>query len=86
VFAYSFVTFKHLFFDFTEVAFYDVQNADSEFSGPFAYLKHNFRDFVQVAFLDAQVAENVFQLPFVTFKHRFIDHQSTILRRPEGNL
>jgi hypothetical protein len=28
---------KHLLIDFAKVAFYDIQNADYEFPGPFAY-------------------------------------------------
>jgi hypothetical protein len=44
---------KHRFIDITNVAFYDVEKADIEFSGPFAYSKNNLSDFIQVAFFDA---------------------------------
>jgi hypothetical protein len=51
---------KRRFIDFTKVAFYNVQKATYESSGPFAYVKHHFRDFVQVPFLNANDAENEF--------------------------
>jgi hypothetical protein len=50
-FAMLFVTFKHIFVYFTNVAFKDVQKADYEFSEPLGYLEHHFRDFVRVAVL-----------------------------------
>jgi hypothetical protein len=48
---------KHRLIDFNSL-FDDVQKADYEFSGPFAYLKHHLSNFVQVAFFNAQDAEN----------------------------
>jgi hypothetical protein len=59
--------------------FLNVQKADYEFSGPFAYLKHHIRNFVKVAFLDAQGAENDFARPFVTLKHRFVNFTKVVL-------
>jgi hypothetical protein len=52
---------------------YDIQKADYEFSGPFAYIKHQINDFVQVDFFDALDAENEIEGPFDTLKYRFID-------------
>jgi hypothetical protein len=75
---------KQRFIEFTKVAFWDVQKADYEFPGSFAYVKHNFRDFVQVAFLHNQDAENDFARPFDTLKHRSIDYHKVVLRHPES--
>jgi hypothetical protein len=56
-------TLKHRFIDFTKVAYQDVQEADCDFSEPFAYLKHHLSAFVQAAIFDAQDAENEFARP-----------------------
>jgi hypothetical protein len=55
----------------------DVQKADYEFSGLFAYLKHYFHEYVQIALLDDQEVENKFAWPFGTLKHRCIDIKKT---------
>jgi hypothetical protein len=50
-------------FDFTKVAFYDVQKAENEFAGLFDHLKHRFIDFSNVAFCDIQKADYEFSEP-----------------------
>jgi hypothetical protein len=58
--------------------FEDVQKADYEFSGPFAYLKHHSRDFIEAAFFFTLEAENDFVWHFDTLKNRFIDFKEVV--------
>jgi hypothetical protein len=48
---------------FHQSRFFRRQEADYEFSGPFAYLKLHLSEFVKVALFDAQKAENDIALP-----------------------
>jgi hypothetical protein len=73
------MAFRHLETSLQRIhkgVFQDVQKADYEFSGPFAYLKHHLNNFVQVAFFLAQVAENELAWPFDTLKQHFIEFLS----------
>jgi hypothetical protein len=72
-------TMNRRFIDFIKFVIYDVQKADYDFQGPFAYLKHHLSDVVQVAFFDAQDGENDLALLFDTLKQRFISMNKIIL-------
>jgi hypothetical protein len=66
-FEWPFDIMKHRFIDIQK----DVQKADYEFAGPFAYLNRHLSDFTKVAFSDSQSAENEIAGPFDTLKHSF---------------
>jgi hypothetical protein len=70
---------KHRVIDYTKVVYSDIQKANYEFSGPFAYLKHHFSDLVKVAFFNAQDSEFDFTWPFFTLKQLFIDFTIVVL-------
>jgi hypothetical protein len=77
MFPSPFDTLKYRFIDFTKVVLQDVQEANCEFSEPFAYLNH-LSDFVQVAFFVSHDAENLFAWPFDISKHRFINFTTVV--------
>jgi len=51
---------KHRFYDLTQVAFWDGQEAENEFKVICDPLKHRFLDFTQVAYWAGQDEENEF--------------------------
>ena len=66
-----FETLKLRFFEITQVAFWDGQDAEYEFNVKCDPLKHRFFELTEVAFLDGQEAEYEFEEKCDPLKHRF---------------
>jgi len=64
---------KHPYFDVTQVALWNGQEAENELKVSCDPLKHRFLDFNRVAFSFYQEEENEFPMPGYHLKHRFLD-------------
>jgi len=79
-------TMKHRFFEITQAAFWDGQEAVNEFKVTCDPLKHRFFDFTQGTLWAGKEEENEFPVIGYQLKHRFFDLiklHLQLVQRPE---